>query len=209
MRNFTTMPPPGTPGKFSFSFGSCIMKQFPDFWTQVEGFNQIAARNPDLLLLIGDQIYGDLPIPLGIDSYPAEWRDAKSDIAYQNVANKVPVFQMYDDHEVFDNWVRGWRDLGVFGDLTLLFSLRMLERLEYSHRQCSTGISTRSPTIQIPWYRASTTTPSREEMWPSSSWIAAGTELPRHLRDSLLPITGLCSAKGNFRASSSGWIKLQ
>jgi alkaline phosphatase D len=105
-RFFNTSPPAGTRGPLKFSFGSCVMRQFPEFWTPIEGFRKIAARKPDLFLLIGDQIYGDLPIPAPLSDYPAKWRDSIADPAYQELANAVPIFHMYDDHEVVDNWVR-------------------------------------------------------------------------------------------------------
>lgn len=141
-RNLTTRPVDGTSaGKFRFSFGSCVMRQFPDFWTPIESFKQIAAKKPDLFLLIGDQIYGDLPIPLGIDSYPAEWRDAKADPNYQLLANQVPVYQQYDDHEVFDNWDAG--ETGIFPE-----AMRLFDIYGNSHNPDPVAPDTRYYTIQ-------------------------------------------------------------
>lgn len=106
VRTVKTMPPKNAPGKFRFSFGSCVLRLFPDFWKPFAGFAKIASKQPDMFLMIGDQIYSDIPLHLGLDAYPPKYREYKSDPNYQVLANSVPVYQMYDDHEFFDNWVR-------------------------------------------------------------------------------------------------------
>lgn len=68
-----------------------------------------ADSPPDLLLLLGDQVYvdatGGLFDPKRLDSrYVAPHLDLLSNDAVQSVLSKIPVQMMLDDHEISDNW---------------------------------------------------------------------------------------------------------
>jgi alkaline phosphatase D len=72
-------------------------------------FDQIGALQPDLLLLLGDQIYADQVSPdvAGYaQKYVATWQIAN----LANLLRNVPSFMMWDDHEIIDNYFDGKSD---------------------------------------------------------------------------------------------------
>jgi alkaline phosphatase D len=72
-------------------------------------FDQIGALQPDLLLLLGDQIYADQVSPdvMGYtQKYIATWQIAN----LANLLRNVPSFMMWDDHEITDNYFEGKSD---------------------------------------------------------------------------------------------------
>lgn len=93
-RTVKTFPSPGTPHRFTFSFGSCVLRLYPRVWGSMFGYTRMAGLNPDFFLQIGDQIYIDNPLFLGLDSYPAKYRDAISEGGYQEISNKIPSFHI-------------------------------------------------------------------------------------------------------------------
>jgi alkaline phosphatase D len=101
--NFTTLPPPLTPVDFSFSYGSCVIRS----WTRnLEGFRSILQKNPNFALIIGDQIYSDNPVYFGPEKkyYEAKYREVLSDPYFAELAASKPLFHIFDDHELMNDW---------------------------------------------------------------------------------------------------------
>jgi alkaline phosphatase D len=102
-----TFPALNAPANFTFSFGSCVLRMYPRLFGGMEGYNRIYNIKPDFFMMLGDQIYIDSPLYLGPDSYPPKYRSAISDTAYQKLANSVPTFHIYDDHEIVNDYDQG------------------------------------------------------------------------------------------------------
>ncbi|APG63066.1 hypothetical protein LPB140_10025 [Sphingorhabdus lutea] len=79
-----------------FAFGSCVNEN-----RDMEFWNQIGAQNPQLFLLIGDNVYGDTGstnaanIPTLSDSY----RRLSSRAEFANFRGQVPMMTTWDDHD--------------------------------------------------------------------------------------------------------------
>lgn len=99
--SFKTFPGAGSPT--SFVFGSCIMTCFmwPLLGLDLDPFVRYVAQTaPDFLLLLGDSIYADVLR----ESFVTKWRRLWSLRSFQALARALPVFAMYDDHEVRNGW---------------------------------------------------------------------------------------------------------
>lgn len=109
---FTTLPQPGTPRTLRFAFGSCFLPSSPESgetFRQIETLHQESGLS--FLLMLGDQIYADIPkgnglgrVALTLEDYRAVYRHTFSNSALQGLLKKLPVFMTLDDHEVDDDW---------------------------------------------------------------------------------------------------------
>lgn len=103
-KGFRTLPPAGATGKIRIAVGGDIAGED----TQPI-FAQIEATKPDLLLLVGDQIYADKlkdNFPEFAKKYERNWNTAE----LRSLMQSVPTFMMWDDHEILDNYFRGASD---------------------------------------------------------------------------------------------------
>lgn len=78
------------------TFGSCIQENRPqDFW------NTIGARNPDLFLLIGDNVYGDKGATWAADlpSLRKSYAKLASAPEFQAFRKQTPMMTSWDDHD--------------------------------------------------------------------------------------------------------------
>lgn len=106
-RTIKTFPALNTPTNFTFSFGSCVLRLYPRIFGEMTGYRRIYDLKPDFFLFLGDQIYVDSPLYLGPLSYAPKYRSAISDSAYQLLANSMPTFHIYDDHEIINDYDEG------------------------------------------------------------------------------------------------------
>jgi alkaline phosphatase D len=61
-------------------------------------WNEISKRNPDALLLLGDNVYIDLPeMPGSFHDYTYYRR--QSEASYRKLVSEVPVYSIWDDHD--------------------------------------------------------------------------------------------------------------
>lgn len=122
------------PDRATVVFGSCrsLLAEERGDPDRVDALREYAWRAathaeqglPDLLVLLGDQVYADNPAPatrgfisrrrstagpMGdhaheFDEFAALYREAWSDPAVRWLLSTVPTLMMFDDHEVIDNW---------------------------------------------------------------------------------------------------------
>jgi alkaline phosphatase D len=91
---FTTPPPRGQPGAFTFGFGSCARQEHPQ-----DIFTPIAQARPDLFLFLGDNHYGDAT---QLDSH--RWHELHlRDSARRFLLGSVPTMAIWDDHDFLGN----------------------------------------------------------------------------------------------------------
>lgn len=90
--------------KLSFAFGSCILKSIGDSFSS---FDRIALTHPDFVLFLGDIIYDDQPANFGSDHYNAKYRQVYADKNFQKLFRRTPLFSIYDDHEISNDYSKG------------------------------------------------------------------------------------------------------
>ncbi len=74
----------------------------------------VAEYEPDFMLLAGDLIYADVPIETPahtLEEYRAKHRQIRSDPHLQRLLQRVPMYAVWDDHEVYNNFDREHPDL--------------------------------------------------------------------------------------------------
>jgi alkaline phosphatase D len=101
---FRTLAPLGTHGKLRVVLGADIGTQ-----TKQPIFDQIRETDPDLLLLLGDNVYADL---IGVD-FPSYAQAYVNGWQIRNLADllaNVPSLMIWDDHEIVDNFAPGVSD---------------------------------------------------------------------------------------------------
>jgi len=107
-----TLPEPGRPcSGFRFALASC-----QDYTAGYFGaYRDIVARNPDLVVHVGDYIYetpgGSVrPYPVDeavtLDDYRSLYLLYRSDPDLQRARAELPWLQIWDDHEVVNDWGR-------------------------------------------------------------------------------------------------------
>ncbi|MFL5347571.1 MAG: alkaline phosphatase D family protein [Hyalangium sp.] len=114
---FRTASPPGS-AELSFVFGSCRHpvpglerlvnvglpergdRVFRTILDQVEG-----GRPTDLLLMVGDQIYSDIPTQnRTFTEYCANYRSSFAQPNLRGLMSRLPTYMVLDDHEIANNW---------------------------------------------------------------------------------------------------------
>ncbi len=107
-----TLPEPGRPcGEFTFALVSC-QDYSAGYFT---AYRDIAGRRPDLVVHVGDYIYetpgGSVrphPVdePVTLNDYRSLYRLYRSDPDLQRARAELPWLQIWDDHEVVNDWGR-------------------------------------------------------------------------------------------------------
>eukprot|EP01116_Phalansterium_solitarium_P000192 TRINITY_DN10109_c0_g1_i1.p1 TRINITY_DN10109_c0_g1~~TRINITY_DN10109_c0_g1_i1.p1 ORF type:complete len:519 (-),score=143.29 TRINITY_DN10109_c0_g1_i1:151-1707(-) len=102
---FKTFPAAGAPARFSYIFGSCLSPTHRPF----ETFDVIRAHQPNFMLLIGDLIYSDIPIPPAFtrEHYQRSFQENWNDRSLLRTAQNIPSFMMWDDHELRNDYDQG------------------------------------------------------------------------------------------------------
>jgi len=106
--SFRTLPVAGALAPITFASGA-------DLWFGRDPytlFDAVAARQPDFLMLIGDQIYADEPTTITdtAKAYGRKYRENWVEPHLAAAARQLPFFLIWDDHEIQDNW-----DAGMLG----------------------------------------------------------------------------------------------
>jgi alkaline phosphatase D len=89
-------PPAPTPARLdTIAFGSCLKGQ-----RAVPVVADILAADPDLMLMIGDNVYVDLPdIPRDQWDYRAKYDELAENPDWQRLRDAVPILATWDDHD--------------------------------------------------------------------------------------------------------------
>eukprot|EP00742_Colponemidia_sp_Colp-10_P008258 GILJ01008931.1.p1 GENE.GILJ01008931.1~~GILJ01008931.1.p1 ORF type:complete len:521 (-),score=36.80 GILJ01008931.1:129-1691(-) len=88
-----------SPAAVRFAFGSC-MGIVP--WSDLSVFSHLRdVHDLDFFLHLGDQIYRDQPGELPFDT---AYKQAWSDTHFARFMKDIPVYSMYDDHEIKNDW---------------------------------------------------------------------------------------------------------
>ncbi len=115
---FTTMPEPTAHAPLAFAWSGDLggQRRCRDEKDGYPIFDAIRANKPDFFLFLGDTIYGDdvCPSPPNapgsdftastLDQYRAKHRYQRGAAALQRLLATVPVFVIWDDHEVRNNF---------------------------------------------------------------------------------------------------------
>lgn len=99
--SFHTLAAAGAPGKLRIAVGAHLS---PD--PEQEIFAQIAETKPDLLMLLGDQIFAgnlEASFPAYADKYQKSW----SVHQLQDLMRGVPTYMMWDDQDIKSNYFEG------------------------------------------------------------------------------------------------------
>ncbi len=115
---FTTPPADDKSGPFAFLWGGDLggQKRCRDTWVGYPIFYRMLQIKPDFAILLGDTIYGDdvCPSPPNapgsefaaatLDEFRAKHRYQRDSAAVQRFLASVPVYAIWDDHEVRNNF---------------------------------------------------------------------------------------------------------
>jgi alkaline phosphatase D len=104
---FRTFPRPGMPAKAQIAFGGCAayVPENERMW------DTIASRRPMAMLLLGDNVYIDLPQEAGpLHRYTYYQRQSRPE--FRRLTQSTPIFSIWDDHDAaFDDiWLGPYRD---------------------------------------------------------------------------------------------------
>ena len=105
IKSFHTLPASGTASKLRIAVGADIAGE-----DKQPIFSAIEGIKPDILLLIGDQIYADKlkpSFPEFARKYEHNWNIPELNALMQS----VPTFMIWDDHEIEDNYFHGASDV--------------------------------------------------------------------------------------------------
>jgi alkaline phosphatase D len=115
---FRTAPLPAS--KSTFAFGSCARFETApgNAWEGFSVFDAARAASPDVLLMIGDNHYGNTTDPARLRFFYRMSRDLPS---WQKLAERTPTWAVWDDHDFGPNNSIGTlvgkeRSLAAFGD---------------------------------------------------------------------------------------------
>lgn len=95
---FTTPPPRGQQGTFTFGVGSCARREHPQ-----DIFRPIAEAKPDLFLFVGDNHYGDAT-NLGAQRWNYQYM---AESVRRLLFATVPTLAIWDDHDFLGNDTNG------------------------------------------------------------------------------------------------------
>ena len=87
-------------------------------------YDVMREQSPDLVIHLGDFVYADATdgvyngetltsvrkvviASVGADAYRPHYRAVKRGVSWRRLAAMVPMWGMWDDHDLFDNWARG------------------------------------------------------------------------------------------------------
>ncbi|KAF0748012.1 hypothetical protein AaE_007512 [Aphanomyces astaci] len=99
-----------------FAFGSCTMAvPFLYPFTGFSGNLDYIANSlqPDFMLLLGDQVYADIDLAQDTEHL---YRATVHDEEYDTLGRTTPIFSIYDDHEIRNNWNEGQHDDRLYLD---------------------------------------------------------------------------------------------
>jgi phosphodiesterase/alkaline phosphatase D-like protein len=89
---FTTPVAVGTPSSFRFSWGSCVLTNFPAFSGDNPGTGNIIDQAPVFLAFIGDWIYADVPYQRPLSASSSLYRQNFRDGGVLRMLQTIPSF---------------------------------------------------------------------------------------------------------------------
>ena len=96
--SFVTAPPAGSRGRLRVAFGSCVGHRG---FHSAASFGEMAARkNADLLLMLGDNHYGDTTDPAKLRDYYHMLRTVDG---FAQLVRETPTYAVWDDHDYGPN----------------------------------------------------------------------------------------------------------
>ena len=99
---FTTAPWPQAPEEVRFAFSADFHHAVPDHLALLE---RVAARQPDFFLSLGDFPYSDSsPAAVSVEAYREKHQTIRSIDHVRRFLGQVPIFAVWDDHEVRNDW---------------------------------------------------------------------------------------------------------
>lgn len=103
---FRTPPPPDADVAVHFLVGADIIND-PQYHTNI--LDTMAGTGASFYLSLGDWPYTDIPIrDTTAPQYRASHRIARLRPTVEHLLRAMPVYAIYDDHEIRDNWDAGW-----------------------------------------------------------------------------------------------------
>lgn len=107
---FRTLKAQGVSGTFSFAIGGDTNFTKNPFSI----FNSILKKNPDFMILLGDQIYSDNPVDIVKEvpghlpdlkaAYRRKYKENWAETHMKAFMKRIPMFMILDDHEIDNNW---------------------------------------------------------------------------------------------------------
>ncbi len=108
MYEFRTPPTADTDAPLHFLFGADISND-PKYESPI--LRHMATSGADFYISLGDWPYTDIPIrDITVAQYRASHRVARLHPAVERLLRALPVYAIYDDHEIRDNWDKAFRD---------------------------------------------------------------------------------------------------
>lgn len=103
LATFRTAPSPAAAEGVAFAWGADLSGRFKPFRI----FDAIRAQQPQFFLFLGDTVYADIDSPgRTLDDYRGVYRRNREDDSFQTFMRAVPVYAVWDDHEVANNFDR-------------------------------------------------------------------------------------------------------
>jgi alkaline phosphatase D len=104
---FRTFPPAGAPARFHIAYGGCagFTPMYERMWDTIAKFHPLA------MLLLGDNVYIDLPQEAGpLHRYTMYQRQSRPE--FRRLVATTPIYAIWDDHDaaVDDIWLGPYRD---------------------------------------------------------------------------------------------------
>ncbi|KAJ1462919.1 Metallo-dependent phosphatase-like protein [Pelagophyceae sp. CCMP2097] len=90
-------PPPRNTDIHRVAFGSCNQQRWPQ-----PGFDAVSTLAPDLLVLAGDNVYGDCKSD-GCPELPEAYAEMASKPSFQGLLRTTPIVAIWDDHDAGQN----------------------------------------------------------------------------------------------------------
>jgi alkaline phosphatase D len=109
--SFRTLPEAGRPSRIRFVVGADVSG------ADVPGFAEMQLANPDFVLMIGDNAYVDVNGYVSDDygasfaRYQALYQEVWGGRQFRDLFSRIPVFMIWDDHEIMENYWAGKNDL--------------------------------------------------------------------------------------------------
>ncbi|MBI3950408.1 MAG: alkaline phosphatase D family protein [Acidobacteria bacterium] len=102
---FRTLKAQGVRGTFTFAIGADTRFGSDPYPI----FDRIRERNPDFMILMGDQIYGDSPVLIEDTkaAYERKYKENWAEAHLREFMKRIPMFMIWDDHEIINNWDQG------------------------------------------------------------------------------------------------------
>ena len=96
--SFVTAPPAAQESRLRFAFGSCVGRRG---YHAAAAFGEMAERgNFDLLLMLGDNHYGDTTAPLLLCDY---YHMLRTVTGFERLIRQTPTYAIWDDHDFGPN----------------------------------------------------------------------------------------------------------